>query len=341
MKALPELRTALRGGQPTRTPLSIYNWMIDDYDSPQWKPLFEQGLLIIEHCETVRISFPGAEYNVKRYTENGKTVTCNTWKTPIGAINEKFIDSWRQEYFIKQPGDYAIVQWLYTHSEITPVYTNYYRAQDKVKEKGLVVPGMWYFRTPLMKICVDYAGTERFCTDIALEVEELFSLYEQMCVCHEEEMNLIARGPGEVIKLFENLTISTLGPKRYRDFLLPVYEADCTILEEAGKRLSVHYDGGLKAISAEIKTAPFTIIESLTEPPEGDMYYDECRRTWPDKTFWANINVDAYALPPMKLREEVKGKIRRAGRKGLAFEISEDLPSNWEHSIPVVLDALE
>jgi hypothetical protein len=70
------------------------------------------------------------------------------------------------------------------------------------------------------------------------------------------------------------------------------------------------------------------------------MTYDECRAAWPDKVFWGNINVGLFGLPPERLAEEVVAKRERAGKRGVAFEISEDLPANWPESIPVVLEAL-
>ena len=70
------------------------------------------------------------------------------------------------------------------------------------------------------------------------------------------------------------------------------------------------------------------------------MTYDQCRRYWPDLVFWANINVDLYYRPAEELREAVTAKRERAGKKGLAFEISEDLPTTWQESIPVVLNTL-
>ena len=113
------------------------------------------------------------------------------------------------------------------------------------------------------------------------------------------------------------------------------------MLEAADKRVMVHYDGALNVIADRIAAAPFHMIESLTEPPEGDMTYDLCRAAWPDKVFWANINVDLYAQPEDILRQAVIDKRQRAGKKALAFEISEDLPANWQETIPVVLDTLK
>ena len=91
----------------------------------------------------------------------------------------------------------------------------------------------------------------------------------------------------------------------------------------------------LPGISAE------QIAIALTEPVEGDMTYDQCRAAWPNLVFWANINVGLYDQPPEILRQAVIDRRRRAGKRGFAFEISEDLPKNWKESIPIVLDAMD
>jgi len=70
------------------------------------------------------------------------------------------------------------------------------------------------------------------------------------------------------------------------------------------------------------------------------MTYDRCRALWPDKVFWANLNLALYDLPRQPLRQAVLDRCQRAGRRGLAFEISEDLPRNWKTAVPVILEAL-
>jgi hypothetical protein len=191
-----------------------------------------------------------------------------------------------------------------------------------------------------MSINVDWAGTQQFCLDVALELDELMALYEAEKKLFLEETRLIAEGPGRFVKWFENLTIGMLGPQRYRDLLVSVYDEAVPILDQAGKRVMVHYDGALSVIADDIAEAPFHMVESLTEPPEGDMHYDECRAAWPDKVLWANVNVELYHLPETELRETLVAKRERAGKRAFAFEISEDWPDNWETCVPVMVDAL-
>jgi hypothetical protein len=155
-----------------------------------------------------------------------------------------------------------------------------------------------------------------------------------------EYHRLVAEGPGRWVKWNENLTIEMLGPKRYERFLLNIYDEVVPMLEQHGKRAYVHYDGNLRRVKDLIARAPFHMIESLTEPPEGDMMYDECRAAWPDKAFACNINVPLYDLPDDEFRQIVIEKRERAGKKGFSFEISEEVPSNWRTKIPVVLETL-
>jgi len=139
-------------------------------------------------------------------------------------------------------------------------------------------------RTPVMMINVDWAGTQQFCLDVAMEIPELFELYEARKKLFLKETELIAKGLGQFVKWLENLTISMLGPQRYGDLLVSVYNKAVPILDKAGKRVMVHYDGALSVIADQIVAAPFHMIESLTEPPEGNMMYDKCRAAWPLKS---------------------------------------------------------
>ena len=248
-------------------------------------------------------------------------------------------NGWHWEDWIKTPQDYKTFQWIVENTEIVPRYEEYEKALEQVGEWG--VPVIIGSRTPAMNINVDWAGTEKFCMDVALEVPELFDLYEARKKFFIEETQIIANGPGKYVKWLENLTISMLGPQRYEEMLVSVYNECVPMLETTGKRVMVHYDGELRCIADKIATAPFHMIDSLTEPPEGDMMYDESRAAWPDKVLWGNINVGFYQQSEKELREAIVAMRERAGKKAFAFEVSEKLPPNFQEVIPIVLDTLE
>ena len=347
------LLAVLDGKTPERTVLSIYDWNMEGairsaevaarMASPDWKRLLDRGLLVSHHCEILEAVEHGVENSVEETVELGEKICIMRKKTPVGELRKVTRNGWHAEDWIKEPGDYLIWKWIVENTEILPRYERYAEAEEAVGDRGVVLvtgSGNWTHRTPAMKINVDIAGTQQFCMDVALEVPELFDLYGALKTQFLHEQRLIAAGPGRHVKWLENLTISMLGPDRYGSLLMPVYHEGVPILEAAGKRVMVHYDGALRCIADQIAEAPFHMIESLTEPGEGDMTYDQCRAAWPKLAFWANINVDLYTQPADVLRQAVIEKRRRFGGHPFAFEISEALPANWRESIPVVLDAL-
>ena len=337
-----DLTTALEGGMPERTPYSFYSWMANretEKGKAAWQDVIDRGLALCHHCSTVRHIEHGVTDETHEETRDSDTYTIRTKSCPAGTLRMVRKNGWHHEDWIKTPEDYTVRKWMIENTELVTQYDEYHKAADFVGDNGVVV--VTGSRTPAMSINVDWAGTERFCQDVALEVAEMGTLYEAQKKLFLEETRLLAAGPGQFVKWFENLTIAMIGPARYRDLLVSVYNDAVPALEASGKRVMVHYDGALRVIADQIATAPFHIVESLTEPPEGDMDYQECREAWPDKVLWANINVDTYHRPDEEIKETVRGMRERAGKRGLAFELSEDLPAGWEHTIPVVLETLE
>ena len=332
------LIAALNGQTPDITPLSFYSWMTEDFLTDEWKRLYDAGLGICHHCRIVEEVMHGVRETTRHEKRGGETYVIQTRETPKGTIRHVHKDGWCIEHWLKTPQDYRVMIWITENTELVPRYEVFEQGQEMVGDWGVAV--VLASRTPAMTINVDWAGTERFCMDLALETPELFELYDARKKLFMRETELVAKGPGRFVKWLENLTIGMLGPQRYTNLLVSIYEQCVPALEAAGKGVMVHYDGALSVIADEIAAAPFHIIESLTEPPEGDMMYDQCRKAWPDKAFWANINVELYYESEQVLRQAVIDKRQRAGKKALAFEISEDLPTNWRQSIPIALDTL-
>jgi hypothetical protein len=197
--------------------------------------------------------------------------------------------------------------------------------------------------TPLQTILVDLAGLENFSFHLFEYPEEVRALYNALLRKFCRQVEIVADAPGRFVSNLENFTAETLGPKRYKKFLLPVYEDYFPFLQDAGKIIGSHYDGQTKSCAKLIAQAPIDLVESLTPPPEGDLTLAEARAVWPDKLFWSNLNVALYQLPPEELRATVLERVAEAAPdgKGLAFEVSEHLPQNWAESMPVVLEALK
>jgi hypothetical protein len=329
------------GERPDQIPYTIYQneWRHTQND-PAWHDLYQKGLGVTWHCPTVRLKTSNVETEEQTYTDQGKTILRRTMRTPVGEIYETYVDGWHHKYWLETAQDYMVMTYIVRHTEVLPTYDEFLALDKKIAPYG--IPLVALGRTPLQIILVDYAGLGKFAYhlfDLAAEVQEL---YDALLTNFRKGVELTAAGPGRFVSVLENFTADSLGPKRYQEFLLPVYEEFFPILQSAGKIVGTHYDGQLASCQHLIADAPIDLIESLTPPPEGDMTLAEARQVWPDKLLWSNINVDCYYLPPRQLHDLVLERVAEAAPDGkrLAFEVSEQYPDNWPESLPVVLDAL-
>jgi hypothetical protein len=256
-------------------------------------------------------------------------------------VYETFIDGWRQKFLLETPEDYAVMTYVVRHTRISPAYNAFLAQEKAILPYGVALN--FAGRTPLQTVLVDYAGLENFAYHLFDLESEVMELYEALLESFRRVVELVAEGPGRFVSILENFTAETLGPKRYKQLLLPVYQEFFPVLQSTGKIVGTHYDGKLASCKELVAKAPIDLIESLTPPPEGDMTLAECRAAWPDKLFWSNVNVACYELPPKELKALVLERVEQAAPdgKGLAFEISEQYPANWKESVPVVLSALK
>jgi len=331
------------GERPDKIPYTCYYWEWKDRtDDPAWEPLFAAGLRVTFAVNTVVARERNIEPATESYDRDGHHYDRYVIRTPVGEVSRLIEDGWPQEYWIKSAEDYRVMRHVVENTELIPNYDEWAPTVRKVEGYGLVHAAI-NSPSPMQMILVHYVGLENFAYHLADYEEEMMALYEALRANFRRRIEIAAEGPGRYVSVLENFSAETMGPRRYAQYHLPVYEECFPILHQAGKIVGTHYDGKLASCADLVAAAPMDLIESLTPPPEGDMTLAECRAAWPNKLFWSNINVSTYQLPPAKLRKTVLDAVAAAAPDGrrLAFEVSEHLPRNWKDSLPVVLDALE
>lgn len=330
------------GERPDEIPYTIYTTKWQDIkDDPAWQPMFANGLILTEKLYPFTLKARNTEVIEKTFTENRRQVRHVVQCTPLGEISAQWVNNWQQKYWLETPADYRVMTYIIEQTEIAPAYEAFRAREQEIAPLGIV----WTMtgRTPLQEILVDYAGLEHLSMHLFDYETEVHQLYAALLNLFRRKVEIVADGPGRFVSNLENFTSESLGPRRYREFLLPVYEECFPQLHAAGKIIGSHYDGRTASCKDLIARAPIDVIESLTPPPEGDQTLAEARVVWPNKLFWSNINLDVYELPKAELRRVLLERIAQAAPDGrrLAFEVSEALPANWKESLPAVLDILK
>ena len=124
------------------------------------------------------------------------------------------------------------------------------------------------------------------------------------------------RAKAVYFKLWENLSIETMGPRLYHTHLVPLYEKILNLLGPE-KKLIVHYDGKLSLIADAIARLPFHGIDSLTPPPEGDLTMAQARAAWPDKFLWIHPTLSWDSLSDSELAARITQTCARCRRHPL------------------------
>jgi hypothetical protein len=326
-----------RGERPDRIPYTSYGFFLDRYqDTDGFRRLVADGLGLLRGFSPFRLAHDGVEWGDS--TENG--IRRVSMRTPVGEVVQTFRSGWHDTYYLKTADDYRVMTWVWEHTRVIPRLTE--MAADLAQCKPWDVPVCAVGRTPLQVMLVDYAGLESFGVHLFEYEAEVRALYAAMLRVFSQSFPIAMESPCTYLMCLENFTAETLGPARYAEFLLPVYQEFFPLAARHRKVVGVHYDGQTRVVRELVRESPIDVIESLTPPPEGDQTMAEARAAWPDKMFWANVNVGAYSLPPAGLKTYVQQMVRDASPDGrrLALELSEDIPPNWAESMAVVQAAL-
>ncbi len=332
------LEQALAGEPVTQPAFVVYDWFVNNRPRVDWESLFRRGLGQINHADLVGYRRPHLEIVETTGDVGGQERRDVRWITDVGELHEWYLGEWRQEYLIKTPEDYRIMRRAWTDTTVEPRIDLFEASERALGDNGITVGQL--DRTPFQKIQIDYAGLERFSYDVADECPELMDLMELMNDLKLQEFRAALSTPVRQVKLWENLSIETMGPVWYREYLVPMYHKIFDILAGTDKKLQVHYDGKLRIIADQIKELPFDGLDSVTPPPEGDMTTAEARARWPDKFLWLHPTLNWYSLPLEELVANVLQMCRDAGPSRYCLMISEEMPPDWAITVPAVLDAL-
>ena len=331
-------------GEPVDQPVyAVYDWFVKNRDI-DWQSLFDLGLGQINHAAVIELERPNVEIIETRSGQNGRVRRDVRWVTNIGELHEWYLDEWRQEYLVKNSRDYRIVAHALAGTKYSATDEYFEQSENELNERGLTIGHITWTgmekRTPLQSIQIDMTGLERFSIDLACEQPELIDLIETMNEQMVDVFRCVLQTRAQQIKLWENLSIETMGPAVYRKYLIPLYERILKTIEGSNKRIVMHYDGKLKVIAEDIRKLRFDGIDSLTPPPEGDLAIAEARKAWPEKFFWLHPNLGWYHLPEKQLVENVTRMARDAGPRRYCMMISEEVPPHWQRTVPLVLDTL-
>lgn len=338
---------ALRGQEIDQIPMTIYGDMLPR--GSRERRLREAGWAISQRVPVVRVSMPHVEVIESWYTEAGVRHVRVTLRTPVGEAHcvQREDDAygtsyWTQEYFIKGPADYKVIEYLYRDMVFEPNQVPFLQASDRLGEDGYVIGQIPFalgtsisrsFSPPMHHLMHHLMGIERFSIELAERRDNLLALQDVMARRQQEAFLLAIDSPADALMYGGNIHADLVGRRRFDQYYLPLLNEFAALAHQAGKMTMAHLDANLAGIKESVASCGLDIIEAFTPAPVCDMTVTEARALWTDKVMWINFTSNIHLRPQEEVRAEALQILREAA-PGYRFimGVTEDIPepAMWE-----------
>jgi len=319
----------VQGRELDRVPFVMYDIMVPPDDV--YEALGAGAIGLLRWCPIWRSEHANCRRTSELHREGEFRVERNTIHTPAGSISEVKVyepalnSGAIREHFIKRREDYEVLWHYLEDAVILENYEQYYRDAEELGDNGW--PLAHVERTPWQQLWVEWVGLETLalhCADYPDRVERTIDLLTQRA---RKIFEIAASSPAPFIDFPDNLTITTIGPRRFQKYAVPLYDELSDMLAERGALAVSHMDGDLKGLAEDIAKCRIGGLDSFTPPPDNDMPVADAVAMWPEKRLWLNFPSSVHLQPEEIVRARADEILADAGYTGrLWIQISEDLP---------------
>ncbi len=331
---------ALRGEMVDQVPLCLYPGLFPRGEAE--RKLRNEGVGIFHRVGVIGTHSPNVTTATATYAQEGRTYTRNTLRTPVGEVYETvrhgggYGSSLRCEFFIKEPKDYKVMQFVVKDAKYSPAYDSFREAERLLGEDGAVIGSMSY--TPMMQMLILWMGPDQFAVDYYEHPDEFFSLYEALCRRHEDQYEIAANSPAEFMIYGDNVTAEMIGLERFKKYVVPCYDKLGEAMRAKGKRAGSHLDGDLGLLKEGIRDSKLDFVEAYNPPPDGDLSIKDARACWGKKAIAINFTSSIHLASPQDIEAHTRELLRDSSPgAGFIIGVTENIPDQvWDKSLPVI-----
>lgn len=333
----------LRGEPVDKVPFTIYENFIPQCEVE--RRLRNEGLCIVQRqIPAYIIETPNCITETYSYIEQGRPRLRTTIRTPLGEISTiqepAGFTSWTLQRFFKGPGDYKVLMFMVEDEQFRPNYEAFAEAEKWMGDDVILRAGVG--TCPLHKIMIHWMGVETFAIEWMENRDEILKLEMAMRTKLREVYRILAEAPITHANFGGNETPEVMGPPRYQEFCLPLFNECAEIFHQKGKLLGTHNDGNNKPWAKALAASGLDYLEAFTPAPGTDMSLSEALEAWPDKVLWINFPSSLHLSSIEKIKQTTRQLIEAAsGINRLIIGITEDVPPDrWQENLLAISGAI-
>lgn len=203
--------------------------------------------------------------------------------TPLGQIEstsqylpDSFTSAYKS-YYIKNPADLKVMQYIWTHREISPNYEEFERVDRFWDNAGIAFALSPISTSALQTLITRWAGIITT-VNLIIDAPALFKETIEIAQSADDEIfEVIANSPARIVEFPDNVSGQVTGKNLLTKYVLPYWKKRVNQLHSGGKLVGVHNDGGVRAALPVIIEAGFDFVEAITPEPVGDITLEEIK----------------------------------------------------------------
>ena len=302
---------------------------------------------LLRWCQVHREEHPHCRFETEEYYRGPARWQRNTLHTPVGSIYEEraiesaYESSSIRKHYVQGPGDYEVL-WAYLEdSVVLEDHERYHQDQAELGDDGL--PLVAVERTPYQQLWVQWVGLDTLVfhlADYPDRVQHTIDLLRQRA---RRIFEIAYASPAPFVDFPDNITAPAIGPARFREYCVPLYNELANMLAERGAIVFVHMDGDLKPLWSAIADSKVRGLDSFAPAPDNDTTVGQAVSLWPEMRLFVNFPSSVHLRPGEQVRTEAEEILAAAGHTGrLQIQISENVPSGvWRTSLPAIAEAID
>jgi hypothetical protein len=348
MKAMTmreRLLAVIQGRPHDRVPFFMYDMMFPRADLDAVLRPDQIGLMRWSNVH--RVEHPHCRFDKQGFQRDGLRWERTTLHTLKGSIYQEMAfepayDSGSiRKHYVTDLADYPVL-WAYLEDcQIIEDYDRYHRDQADLGDRGL--PLVAVERTAWQQLWVQWVGLDVLGYHLADDPDRVQHTVALLEARQRRIFELAYRSPAPFVDFPDNITAPTIGPRRFRQYCVPMYDELGGMLEERGAVAFCHMDGDLKPLWADIAACKIRGLDSFSPQPDNDTSVAEAISIWPEKRLFVNFPSSVHLMAPDQVRAHADAMLAVAGHSGrLEIQISENVPHGvWRTTLPIIAQAVE
>ena len=339
------MMAVLQEREHDRVPFVIYDGMLPMEEVRQ--VLGRDRIGVMRWTSIHRVDTPNCYTETEEYNRYGRKWLRTTIHTPKGSIYEErgyesgYSSHPIRKHFVQDPEDYEVL-WAFLEDGVVQAdYDQYCREDADLGDDGIPLAAIE--RSPYQQMWVQWVGLDVLGYHLADYPDRVERTIELLNRRARQIFEIAYRSPAPFIDFPDNITAPAIGPQRFRQYCVPLYDELAGMLAKRDALVFVHMDGDLKPLWQAIAESRVGGVDSLAPTPDNDTSVAQAAAMWPEKRLYVNFPSSVHLRSEEEIAERAEEILAAAGHTlHLQIQISENVPlSAWRKSFPVIVDAID